>query len=59
MTSSPTAKNARQKYSCHLLPPPDSPLLARGRCCPKIKRKQKGRKVLSLISFELGHYEIS
>jgi len=36
-----------------LLPPLESPLLARGRCCPKIKKLKRKGKVLKLISFEL------
>ena len=46
------SKSTRKNQGAALFPPPNSPLLAWGRCYPKIKKKVKrGGEVLNLISF--------
>ena len=54
VTPSPAPENAHKNLVATLLPP-DRPLFAMGRCCPKIQKKGKREgKILNLISFELG-----
>jgi hypothetical protein len=49
---------AHENLGATLLPPPDSIVFARGKCCPKIQKKAKEeRRFLNLISFEVEALE--
>jgi hypothetical protein len=48
---SPVPKNPQKILDARIISSPDSPLLALGRCCLKIKKKRKEN--LNLIFFEL------
>jgi hypothetical protein len=55
VTPSPAPENAHNNLGATLLPPPDSNVFSRERCCLIIfKNDKRGRKVLNLISFKFG-----
>jgi hypothetical protein len=49
----PPPKNTYKNLGSGFFLLPTAPLVAQGRCCPKIQKK-RGGEVLNLISFELG-----